>query len=51
MTSSTRHFDQTDWLLLWLRLLLVGLAIALALAPTLASGTPALGQAVSFRSR
>jgi hypothetical protein len=45
MTASTRLFEHTDWLLLLLRLLLVGLAIALALAPSLAGGTPTLGQA------
>jgi hypothetical protein len=45
MTPATRLFEHTDWLLLLLRLLLVGLAIALALAPSLAGGTSTLGQA------
>jgi len=45
MTSSTRLGAQTDWRRLVLRCLLIGLGIALALAPTVAGGTPSLGQA------
>jgi hypothetical protein len=40
MMSSTRFFEHTDGLWLVLRLLLVGLAIALALAPSWAGGAP-----------
>jgi hypothetical protein len=43
MTRSSRLFQDRDWLPVLLRLLLVGLAIALALAPSLATGTPTVG--------
>jgi hypothetical protein len=40
MISSTRFFEQTDRLWLFVRLLLVGLAITLALAPSWAGSSP-----------
>ena len=44
MTGTTRLVQHTDWLPILLRLALVGLALALALAPSLAGGTPPPGQ-------